>query len=337
MCPAAAAQLGSDGWWNVPGTSLVFKVHSESRKGLYNPSQDGKNPGWLELLGDQRVTVRQRVSGEVECFADEWRKEEEGRCNQEWHGITVFTKNHEHGELCSSLQCISSSNPCQCPPRDRKSSFCTLYGGAPKSHFMSRRSRGGEGLQGCDQAGWRPTEEQGEGGELPSSSGVHRGRGQSIRPMATVSSMPDQDIVHPTPVPTGEEEEGQASGCGVRDEGGPEGAGGGSSQSRTSQEGEGRGFVLHRREALQETLIEPNQQLLTGMTSLLGQAMTPIVQGQQALMEMSQQAMMGQGAMMQAVQSSQAELTQAVLHLMKTPREAPEQEWDKVDEEAQHR
>lgn len=89
--------------------------------------------------------------------------------------------------------------------------------------------------------------------------------------------------------------------------------------------------------ALQETLIESNQQLLTGMTSLLGQAMTPIVQGQQALMEMSQQAMMGQGAMMQAVQSSQAELTQAVLHLMKTPREAPEQEWDKVDEEAQHR
>ena len=248
MCPAAAAQLGSDGWWNVPGTSLVFKVHSESRKGLYYPSQEGKNPGWLELLGDQRVTVRQRVSGEVECFADEWRKEEEGRCNQEWHGITVFTKNHEHGELCSSLQCISSSNPCQCPSRDRKSSFCTLYGGAPKSHFMSRRSRGGEGLQGCDQASRRPTEEQGEGGELPSSSGVHRGRGQSIRPMATVSSMPDQDIVHPTPVPTGEEEEGQASGCGVRDEGGPAGAGGGSSQSRISQEGEGRSFVLHRRE-----------------------------------------------------------------------------------------
>eukprot|EP00434_Breviolum_minutum_P029882 symbB.v1.2.026423.t1/scaffold2638.1/size74318/2 len=223
MCPAAAAQLGSDGWWNVPGTSMVFKVHSESRKGLYNPSQEGKNPSWLELLGDQRVTVRQRVSGEVECLADEWRKEEEGSCNQEWHGITVFTKNHEHGELCSSPQCFPSSNPCQCPSRDRKSSFCTLYGGAAKSHFMSRCSRGGEGLQGRDQASRRPAEEQGEGGELPSSSGMHRGGGQSIRPMATMSSMPDQDIVHPPPVPTGEEEEGQASGRGVRDKGGSDG------------------------------------------------------------------------------------------------------------------
>lgn len=73
--------------------------------------------------------------------------------------------------------------------------------------------------------------------------------------------------------------------------------------------------------ALQETLVESNQQLLTGMT---------IVQGQQALMEMSQQSMMGQGAMLQSMQSNQAELTQAVIRLAQS-KESTE-EWDRVEE-----
>ncbi len=101
-------------------------------------------------------------------------------------------------------------------------------------------------------------------------------------------------------------------------------------KNRSKEKGSGAASSSEVR-AMQETLVESNQQLLTGMTSLLGQAMGPIVQGQQALMEMSQQAMMGQGAMLQAMQNGQTELTQAVLRLAQSKED---QEWGRVEEES---
>ena len=59
---------------------------------------------------------------------------------------------------------------------------------------------------------------------------------------------------------------------------------------------------------IKETLLESNQQLLMGMTTVLSQAMTPMVNGQQALMELTQQSLASQAIMMQTVQQSQSSL-----------------------------
>jgi hypothetical protein len=77
--------------------------------------------------------------------------------------------------------------------------------------------------------------------------------------------------------------------------------------------------------------MESNQQLLTGMTAVLSQAITPMVTGQQALMELTQQSLSSQAIMMQTLQQGQGSLGETVTHIAKQMRRLQdEEEWDQV-------
>ena len=319
------SSTGEEDWWNVPGTTLLVKIHQEARKKLYNPMHEKCAESWHEQLGERRVTICQQATGEVSCFADEWRKKEGVSLEQEWHGITIFTKNHAHGELCPSLQCFSSSSLRNSRDCDQHSSFCLLHGGAEDSSFMSQCFGGGtEGelrrLQ-CARRGARRTTRRKRAATIqrpalstgPTNTAGGNGVFAVKRRYHTPLTRPSRRRIR---------RRSRQRWCTCRRR---------SRRSCMEDAHSKSGYHQGKKEApsastdprvLQETLIESNHQLLSGMTSLLGQALAPVVQGQQALMEMSQQAMMGQGAM--AMQTGQAELTQAVLHLAKTPRETPE-------------
>ena len=205
---------------------------------------------WHEHLGERRVTICQQAAGEVSCFADEWRKKEGVSLEQEWHGITIFTKNHDHGELCPSLQCFASSSPRNSRDCDQHSSFCLLHGGAEDSTFMSQCFGGGaEGEEDASALGGAH-EGQREGGELRASSSLHCRRGQSVRQVAAMSSLPNEDILHPPSGQAGEEEERETGCGGVRNEGSPKGVGGLSFEVRVpgSPREEGGSLVIHRPE-----------------------------------------------------------------------------------------
>ena len=74
--------------------------------------------------------------------------------------------------------------------------------------------------------------------------------------------------------------------------------------------------------------MESNQQLLTGMTAVLSQAITPMVTGQQAL---TQQSLASQAIMMQTLQQGQGSLGETVTHIAKQMRRLQdEEEWDQV-------
>ena len=74
--------------------------------------------------------------------------------------------------------------------------------------------------------------------------------------------------------------------------------------------------------------MESNQQLLTGMTAVLSQAITPMVTGQQAL---TQQSLASQAIMMQPLQQGQGSLGETVTHIAKQMRRLQdEEEWDQV-------
>ena len=242
------SSAGEEDWWNVPGTTLLVKIHQEARKKLYNPMHEKCAESWHEQLGERRVTICQQATGEVSCFADEWRKKEGVSLEQEWHGITIFTKDHDHGKLCPSLQCFSSSSPRNSCDRDQHSSFCLLHGGAEDSSFMSQcYGRGTEGEEDGSALGGAH-EGQREGGELRPPGGLHCRRGQPVWQMATVPSLSNEDIIHPTPGQAGEEEEGEAGGGGVRDEGDPEGAGGCPVEVRVPTREEGDSLGINRSE-----------------------------------------------------------------------------------------
>lgn len=84
---------------------------------------------------------------------------------------------------------------------------------------------------------------------------------------------------------------------------------------------------------LRDSLMESNQQLLVGMTSVLSQAMTPMVAGQQALMELTQQSLASQAIMMQTVQQSQSSLGETMSQIaQQMKRHQDEEEWDQVPE-----
>ena len=85
---------------------------------------------------------------------------------------------------------------------------------------------------------------------------------------------------------------------------------------------------------IKETLLESNQQLLMGMTTVLSQAMTPMVNGQQALMELTQQSLASQAIMMQTVQQSQSSLGDTMSQIAQQMRRLhDEEEWDQVPED----
>eukprot|EP00435_Cladocopium_sp_Y103_P021580 s2554_g5.t1 len=82
---------------------------------------------------------------------------------------------------------------------------------------------------------------------------------------------------------------------------------------------------------LERTLVEANSQLLTGLTSVLSQAITPLVSGQQAMMEMQQQSMASQAMVIQTVQQGQghvAEMMNQMTQLMVRSRD--EEDWDQI-------
>lgn len=84
-------------------------------------------------------------------------------------------------------------------------------------------------------------------------------------------------------------------------------------------------------EELQSSLQESNHQLLTGMTTVLAQAITPLVSGQQALLEMTQQSMNNQTMLMTTVQQTQGAMAQAMTEMTQQIRRShDEEEWATV-------
>ena len=84
-------------------------------------------------------------------------------------------------------------------------------------------------------------------------------------------------------------------------------------------------------ERLQLTLLETNQQMLAGMTTVLSQAISPLMTGQQALIEMTQQSMNNQTLMMQTMQQSQGAMAQAMTEMsQQMRREQDEEEWEQM-------
>lgn len=82
---------------------------------------------------------------------------------------------------------------------------------------------------------------------------------------------------------------------------------------------------------MQEALIQSNQQLLAGMTSVMSQAITPLVTGQQILLEMTQQSMASQTMMMQTVQQGQSYMAETMnVMSQQLRRSLDEEEWDPV-------
>ena len=71
-----------------------------------------------------------------------------------------------------------------------------------------------------------------------------------------------------------------------------------------------------RAEVLQETLLQSNQQLLSGMSHLMSQAIGPVLQGQQTMFEMQQQQTMGYTSMLNTMQTTQLEMTNAMRELV---------------------
>ena len=86
---------------------------------------------------------------------------------------------------------------------------------------------------------------------------------------------------------------------------------------------------------LQSSLQESNSQLLSGMTTVLAQAITPLVSGQQALLEMTQQSMNNQTMLMTTVQQTQGAMAQALTEMSQQIRQAQdEEEWATVPDQA---
>jgi len=80
---------------------------------------------------------------------------------------------------------------------------------------------------------------------------------------------------------------------------------------------------------------ESNSQLLSGMTTVLAQAITPLVSGQQALLEMTQQSMNNQTMLMTTVQQTQGAMAQALTEMSQQIRQAQdEEEWATVPDQA---
>ena len=88
-------------------------------------------------------------------------------------------------------------------------------------------------------------------------------------------------------------------------------------------------------EALQASLQESNQQLLTGMSTVL--AITPLMSGQQALLEMTQQSMNNQTMLMSTVQQTQGAMAHAMTEMTQQLRRAQdEEEWANVSDPPQY-
>jgi hypothetical protein len=82
---------------------------------------------------------------------------------------------------------------------------------------------------------------------------------------------------------------------------------------------------------MQEVLMQSNQQLLAGMTTVMAQAVTPLVAGQQTLLEMTQQSMASQTMMMQTVQQGQSYMAETMnVMSQQLRRSLDEEEWDPV-------
>jgi hypothetical protein len=82
---------------------------------------------------------------------------------------------------------------------------------------------------------------------------------------------------------------------------------------------------------MQQVLMQSNQQLLAGMTTVMAQAVTPLVAGQQTLLEMTQQSMASQTMMMQTVQQGQSYMAETMnVMSQQLRRSLDEEEWDPV-------
>ena len=78
-------------------------------------------------------------------------------------------------------------------------------------------------------------------------------------------------------------------------------------------------------------LMQSNQQLLAGMTTVMSQAVTPVVAGQQTLLELTQQSMASQTMMMQTVQQGQSYMAETMnVMSQQLRRSLDEEEWDQV-------
>jgi hypothetical protein len=82
---------------------------------------------------------------------------------------------------------------------------------------------------------------------------------------------------------------------------------------------------------MQQVLMQSNQQLLAGMTTVMSQAVTPLVAGQQTLLELTQQSMASQTMMMQTVQQGQSYMAETMnVMSQQLRRSLDEEEWDQV-------
>ena len=167
-------------------------------------------------------------------------------------------------------------------------------------------------------------------------------RGEPIRSMGSMPEVSNQAVVH---APQQEAGQGEEQGHDLRgDHDLPADHGQGHEAEDQGAGSEGSGSIVSgcksgsehhgcRPQNLESTLIASNRELLAGMTSVLSQAMTPILSGQQTLLELTQQSMSSQMATMQTVSQGQAQmvLVEAMERVAQTTRMRNDEEaWDQV-------
>ena len=182
-------QQPAEEWKDVEGSPFVLKVHSSERSQPYTPSVEESN-----LLGNLRVTLKQFSDGTVAHVLDDWKHADRHKGDEDknrWTGITIFQKQSctasymNHTSNAAAEQGSSKDQVLQ----DYPNSSSSLHAARP---VYSMESPGGANVG----------EEQGERSlksrrvsELSASSTMHCGRGQPVRQVATLSAVPNEDLL----------------------------------------------------------------------------------------------------------------------------------------------
>lgn len=233
----------------------------------------------------------------------------------------------QHGNQRKAFHVSSASNS-----EDQKTNAQSTFPSFATSTGVDEPPSGGmEGGREGDREGQGQRREEGEehGGEEGRLRAPALARGSRIEPIWEMGAMPevqDQDLLH-APLASADDQEGEGLHGAVCQHHGGEATQEGGSGSE-GREGRSRSCIVHRRAA---TDVGREQ-----LAAVARHDPPPdpshhaVVQSQQAILEMNQQSLMNQTQMMQAVQSGQAEMTQALVQLA---NKAKEEDWDQVNQE----
>ena len=327
---------GRDHWKSVENSPLLLRVHELPRDQSYVPSSNDPEGCGGEDLEDVRVSLMMSSEGRIVTTWDDWRSDGIKKHEHEWRGISVFVRKGMSSDMCSfskqhgnqrkAFHVSSASNS-----EDQKTNVQSTFPSFATSTGVDEPPSGGmEGGREGDREGQGQRREEGEehGGEEGGLRAPALARGSGIEPIREVGAMPevqDQDLLHAS-LASADDQEGEGLHGAVCQHHRGEATQEGGSRSE-GREGRSRSRIVHRRAA---TDVGREQLAAVTRHDPLTQAITPVVQSQQAILEMSQQSLMNQTQMMQAVQSGQAEMTQALVQLA---NKAKEEDWDQVNQE----